>query len=260
MMLECHQPKKRQRCETVEESISNSSNSKESVTDGGRRGEDEEHFEGASTLEKNSTEIAQLPLEEPASGLVKVSAHSKEDLQKTPQSTRSIHQVNWPWIPLNDQKSGRVYYYNALSGESVWKIPVREDGFSKSAESPQGASNSQSQQQPCLATVEAAQQAWQDYWNQWKSIQAAAPGNISPSMIDPSLQQSAGDGNPNLSNEAQRGPALGISEGANVTPSMSIYIEHYKSPTAKDLGRPAKQQTRPPETNVAYTQGMPERI
>lgn len=162
--------------------------------------------------------------------------------QQANELSSTEHRICWPWTALKDAETGRNYYFNALTNSTCWEIPKDDIFINQEKISDIAAPKEPSTEQPLTLTSEAAQKAWEEYWIQWKTLQGNARN----------LPQ---QGSSTFDNDSQRGPALGISEGANVMPNMSIYVEHKKSPNARQLGRPARQQVRPPQVNAAYTQG-----
>lgn len=98
------------------------------------------------------------------------------------------------------------------------------------------------------ATETQQQRAWQQYWNQWHSAMAAHASNKQPALT---VNKDAAADRETNDTTLQ----LGVTDGSVVIPHLSIYVEHYKAPTAAQLGRPARQQARVPDSNVAYTQG-----
>lgn len=129
--------------------------------------------------------------------------------------------VQWPWIPLVDNQN-RTYYYNALTSKTSWTC----DASSKESSVP-----------PSAYTAATAQKAWHQFWSQCQQSQNHV---------------SEGERLPGSDVSAPKKPTESRSCGS----SMAVYLEHFRSPTAKELGRPARQQVRPPSTEaVGYVQG-----
>jgi hypothetical protein len=132
----------------------------------------------------------------------------------------------WPWIRLMS-KAGRPYYYNALTSTTSWFPSNSRDKEEKYQCKP-----------PTVFSAANAQKTWQKFWQQCQDIQNPSKTNSNESEIKTTTNNAEDSSQPTINK------------------SMAVYIEHYKSPTAAMLGRAARQQVRPPNTeNSGYVQG-----
>ena len=136
---------------------------------------------------------------------------------------------NWPWIRLVDNK-GREYYYNALTSKTSWTCTSSPSESEKETSKP-----------PTAYSAAQAQKVWQNFWKRCREAQACSDEMISLNNGENTLQE-----------------ASSTSRG-DISQSMAIYVEHYRSPTAAELRRGARQQVRPPNLEaVGYVQGYDE--
>ncbi|XP_053990130.1 uncharacterized protein LOC128882535 isoform X2 [Hylaeus volcanicus] len=135
----------------------------------------------------------------------------------------------WPWIRLMS-KAGRPYYYNALTSTTSWFPSHSRDKEEKHQCKP-----------PTLFSAANAQKTWQKFWQQCQDIQKPSKTNCHEEKNNTTGDDAEDSSQPTINK------------------SMAVYIEHYKSPTATMLGRAARQQVRPPNTeNSGYVQGFDE--
>lgn len=144
----------------------------------------------------------------------------------------------WPWIRLVDNQ-GVPYFYNALTSKTAWTCDT--DAATSEVEACHKLP-------PSAYSAATAQKAWQQFWAQCQEAQQSH-ASLRDTSDDKRLLNSSAVSN--LSESAEASKTLGV--------SMAIYLEHYRSPTPKELGRAARQQVRPPSTDApGYVQGFDE--
>lgn len=203
--------------------------------------EEERPVEAAAASSPSTSAQPEATEAKPAASAESERAAARSDEQGSGSKGQGSS-VRWPWIPLMDA-SGRQYYYNALTSKTAWSMA---EGETTEAAAPP----------PTAFTAASAQAAWQRYWEQWQKAQATE----SLSRVVPGLTQPAPQEETAATTPAGGGPPMPMKTGGpSVAAAMSVYIEHYQTPNAKQLGRPSRQQVRPPENeSLGYTQGSEE--